>query len=141
MKSKHAPPDVTPNRQTYNILVRCLSMNLEPGYAESILSDMRKAGFVPDVNLYTMTVQSYEKCGNPMKALALMENMREDGYDFYDIKVLDDAFKSGIKLLNRVGKGLVVSSDNDTEWEGFSNAPSDEMIDFVDDDDFIDSLK
>jgi len=74
MKSKHAPPDVTPNRQTYNILIRCLSVNLQPGYAESILNDMRKAGYVPDVDLYTMAVRSYEKCGNPMKALGLMES-------------------------------------------------------------------
>ena len=106
MKSKHAPPGGQPNRKTYNILIRCLSSNLQPGYAESLLIDMRNDGFVPDVDLYTMTVRSYEKCGNPMKALGLMERMREMGYDFYKMKVLDDAFKSGVKILNRMGKGF-----------------------------------
>ena len=141
MKSKHAPPDVTPNRQTYNILVRCLSANLQPGYAESVLIDMRKAGYVPDVDLYTMAVRSYEKCGNPMKALGLMESMREVGYDFYEIKVLDEAFKNGVKILNRVGRGF---SADGIEGDEDSYALGEEMMNFDDDEDFelsIDSLK
>ncbi|KAL7532081.1 hypothetical protein ACHAXR_004422 [Thalassiosira sp. AJA248-18] len=144
MKSKHAPAGVAPNRQTYNILTRCLSANLQPGYAESMLNDMRKAGFVPDVDLYTLTVRSYERCGNPMKALSLMESMREVGYDFYEIKVLDEAFKSGIRILNRVGKiGHSTSEeggidyDEDMDYGGRrgvgSFALTDEIIDFNDD--------
>jgi len=140
MRSKSAGTDVTPNRQTYNILVRCLSINLQPGYAESVLNDMRNAGFVPDVNLYTMTVRSYEKCGNPMKALGLMEAMREVGYDFYGIKVLDDAFKNGVRILNRVGRGISTVDDIDYDimddrQSDISYALGEEMIDFDDDDD------
>jgi len=139
MRSKSAGTDVTPNRQTYNILVRCLSVNLQPGYAESVLNDMRNAGFVPDVNLYTMTVRSYEKCGNPMKALGLMEAMREVGYDFYGIKVLDDAFKNGVRILNRVGRGISTVDDIDYDimedrQSDISYALGEEMIDFDDDD-------
>ena len=110
MKSKHAPPGVTPNRQTYSVLIRCLDSNLQPGYAESLLNAMRRDGFVPDVDLYTLTVRSYERCGNPMKALRLMESMREVGYHFYEVKMLDDAFKNGVKILNQVGRGFTSPS-------------------------------
>jgi pentatricopeptide repeat protein len=136
MKSKHAPPGVTPNRKTYNILIRCLSSNLQPGYAESLLLDMRKDGFVPDVDLYTMTVRSYERCGNPMKALGLMESMREMGYDFYRVKVLDEAFKNGVKILNRMGKGFSTEGgmgvNTDADGRGVLYALSEESIDFDD---------
>ena len=131
MNTKHAPTSVSPNRKTYNILVRCLSANLQPGFAESLLVDMRKAGFVPDVDLYTTTVRSYERCGNPMKALALMEYMREMGYDFYEIKALDEAFKNGVKVLNRIGRGF--SSEG---VDGLSYAMSEELLDFNDDADY-----
>jgi pentatricopeptide repeat protein len=131
MKSKHAPTKISPNRKTYNILIRCLSANLKPGLAESLLIDMREAGFVPDVDLYTMTVRSYERCGNPMKALAMMEYMRKMGYDFYEVKVLDEAFKNGVKVLNRIGRGF--SSEG---LDGLSYAMSEELIDFNDDGDY-----
>lgn len=135
MKSKYAPHGVIPNRKTYNILIRCLSFNLQPGTAESLLNDMRKDGLVPDVDLYTMTVRSYEQCGNPMKALGLMESMREMGYDFYRIKVLDEAFKSGVKILNQMGKGFSyegIGVNTDADGRGALNALSEESIDFDD---------
>ena len=88
-----------------------------------------------------MTVRSYEKCGNPMKALGLMEAMREVGYDFYGIKVLDDAFKNGVRILNRVGRGI--STVDDIDYDIMEDRQSDisyalgkEMIDFDDEDDF-----
>ena len=129
MKSKHAPLGVTPNRQTYNILIRCLAANLQPGYAESLLNAMRKDGYVPDVDLYTLTVRTYERCGNPMKALRIMESMREVGYDFYQVKMLDDAFKNGVKILNQVGRGFSTedtrpffsADDNDMDYFGDEN--------------------
>ena len=104
MVSKHSPFGVTPNRQTYSMLIRSLLANHEPLRAEAMLSKMRTAGFVPDVELYTMTVKSYEKCGSPLKALRLMEAMREMGYDFYGIKAFDKAFKNGVRVLNLVGE-------------------------------------
>lgn len=102
MRSKHAPPGVRPNRLTYNILIKNLANSLQPGYAESLLDAMRQDGLVPEVDLYTLTVRAYEKVGNPRKALGLMESMREVGYDFYQNKVFDQAFKSGVQILNRV---------------------------------------
>jgi hypothetical protein len=46
-----------------------------------------------------------------------MESMENDGYDFYSIKVLNEAFKNAVKLVNAVGKSL---SDNNSldgeEW-------------------------
>lgn len=137
MKSKHAPSGVAPNRQTYNILVRCLAANLQPGYAESLLIAMRKDGFVPDVDLYTLTVRSYERCGNPMKALRLMESMREVGYHFYEVKMLDDAFKNGVKILNQVGRGF--SSEDTSVVRGpFFSADDDDMDYFGYDEDGYD---
>lgn len=132
MKSKHAPPGVTPNRQTYNILVRCLAANLQPGYAESLLTAMRKDGFIPDVDLYTLTVRSYERCGNPMKALRLMESMREVGYHFYEVKMLDDAFKNGVKILNQVGRGFSSEDNSNTVRGPFFSADDDDMDYFGD---------
>lgn len=145
MKSKHAPPGVSPNRQTYNILIRNLAANLQPGYAESLLTSMRDAGFVPDVDLYTLTVRSYERCGNPMRALGLMESMREVGYDFYDIKVLDEAFKNAVKIVNKVGRGFATESGSRRGYSDFS--VGEEMNLYHDDDDedsdyqILDSLK
>ncbi|KAL7450846.1 hypothetical protein ACHAWC_002704 [Mediolabrus comicus] len=136
MKSKHAPAGVAPNRQTYNILIRCLDANLQPGYAESLLIAMRKDGFVPDVDLYTLTVRSYERCGNPMKALRLMESMREVGYHFYEVKMLDDAFKSGVKILNQVGRGF--TSDDKSVKGPFFSTENDALDYFGDDDDYDD---
>jgi hypothetical protein len=92
---------------------------------------MREAGFVPDVDLYTMTVRSYERCGNPMKALSLMEYMREMGYDFYEIKVLDEVFKNGVKVLNRIGRGF-----SSAGVDGLSYAMSEDLMDFDDDIDY-----
>ena len=139
MKSKNAPKGVSPNRKTYNILIRCLANNLQPGIAESLLIDMRNAGFVPDVDLYTMTVRSYEQCGNPIKALALMEYMREIGYDFYSVKVFDEVFKNGVKVLNRlnrIGRGLTLAGWSDDSSLS-SYAMSEEFIDFIDDGELV----
>jgi pentatricopeptide repeat protein len=102
MRSKHAPHGVKPNRQTYNILIKNLAASLQPGYAESLLDAMRKDGFVPDVDLYTLTVRSYERCGNPIKALSLMESMNEVGYQFYEMRAFNEVFKNGVKILNKV---------------------------------------
>jgi pentatricopeptide repeat protein len=140
MKSKNAPTGVSPNRKTYNILIRSLANNLQPGIAESLLIDMRNAKFVPDVDLYTMTVRSYERCGNPIKALALMEYMREMGYDFYSVKVFDEAFKNGVKVLNRlnrIGRGLTSAGWSDNSPYSSSYGMSEELIDFIDDGELI----
>ena len=102
MKSKYAPHKARPNRQTYNLLIRAFAANQMPQYAEAFLVKMRDDGFVPDVDLYTATVTSYERTSQPLKALRLMESMQEDGYDFYEIKVLDEAFKKAVKLVNAV---------------------------------------
>jgi len=94
----------TPNRQTFNLLIRSLALSQRPADAETLLTSMIDTGFTPDVELYTTTVTAYERNREPIKALQLMESMRERGYDFYDIKVLNEAFKKAIKLVNVVGK-------------------------------------
>jgi len=61
----------------------------------------------PDVELLTATVSSYERSKEPIKALQMMEAMREEGYDFYQMKIFDAAFKQGVKVINNVvGKGF-----------------------------------
>lgn len=99
-------PSASPNRQTYTILVRLLAAQMEPRQAEKLLNDMTASGLVPDVDLYTATISSYERIGQPLKALNLMESMREGGYDFYESAVLNSAFKRAVKLVNAVGRGL-----------------------------------
>ena len=131
MRSKHAPIGVKPNRITYNVLIKNLASNLQPGYAESLLNAMRKDGLTPDVDLYTVTVRSYEKCGNPRKALSLMESMREVGYDFYENRLFDGAFKSGVKILNRLSgkrKSSELSYNEDIEFDGDDYDDSEEVF-------------
>lgn len=67
---------------------------------------MRHDGYTPDVHLYTATITGYEKNRQPLEAIRVMESMREDGYDFYEIDVLNNAFKKAIKLVNAVGQTL-----------------------------------
>ena len=96
-----------PNRQTYSILIPALATQQQPRQAETLLHRMRRThGLVPDVNLYTATVTAYEKLGQPLKALRLMESMRADGYDFYEAPVLNAAFKRAVKLVSVMGRGL-----------------------------------
>mmetsp|Transcript_29661 Transcript_29661/g.45359 ORF Transcript_29661/g.45359 Transcript_29661/m.45359 type:complete len:697 (+) Transcript_29661:88-2178(+) len=105
LNSSHAK-NAGPNRQTYNILIRAMAANSNPMVAEHYLKLMGQGGMKPDVDLYTVTVSSYERIGEPIKALNLMESMREEGYDFYNMKLFDVAFKQGVKVINTVvGKG------------------------------------
>jgi pentatricopeptide repeat protein len=95
-----------PNRQTYNLLIRGLASAKKPLDAEALLRKMGEDGYVPDVDLFAITVTAYERNGQPLKALRLMEYMREEGYDFYEVEVLNAAFKKAVKLVNVVGRGL-----------------------------------
>lgn len=120
MKSDKIPQSARPNRQTYNALIIALALDGRPSDAEYYLKEMRKDGFLPDVDLYTATVTSYEKNREPLKAIQIMESMSEDGYDFYEVKVLNDAFKKAIKLVNVVGQGFKNSGafqSNSTQLE------------------------
>jgi pentatricopeptide repeat domain-containing protein 1 len=92
-----------PNRQSYNILIRAFTAQQQPGQAEALLRLMGQDGFKPDVDLYTAAVTAYERLGQPLRALRLMESMRADGYDFYEVPVLNTAFKKAVKLANVVG--------------------------------------
>ena len=106
MKSKFAAEDGRPNRQTYNIIINFFAGMMQPVTAEAFLDKMRDDGFKPDVDLFTATVASYERTGQPLRALRLMESMQEDGYDFYSVAVLNEAFKKAVKLVNKVGKSF-----------------------------------
>lgn len=104
----------TANRQTYNLMVRFLAECQRPREAEVLLRKMRQdRGFIPDVHLYTTVVTAYERSGQPLKALRLMESMNADGYDFYEAKVLNAAFKRALKVANVMGRGF--SSVHDDE--------------------------
>jgi pentatricopeptide repeat domain-containing protein 1 len=102
-----------PDRQTYTILIRFLTGNKQPLEAETLLRQMCHDDLIPDVDLYTATVTAYEKTGQPLQALRLMESMRADGYDFYEAPVLNAAFKRAVKLVNVVGRGMTSDSDED----------------------------
>lgn len=105
-----------PNRQTYNLLIRAFAAAKKPQEAEALLRRMGQEGFVPDVDLYSATVTAYERTGQPMNALRLMESMREDGYDFYEVEVLNSAFKKAVKLVNAVGRGFNEKEDTPIEF-------------------------
>jgi pentatricopeptide repeat domain-containing protein 1 len=115
MKSKFATNAGRPNRQTYNTLVNFFTTIMQPLMAEAFLKEMREDGLKPDVDLFTATVAAYERSGQPLKAVKLMESMQEDGYDFYGVKVLNSAFKKAIKLVNKVGQSLSSSGSAQEE--------------------------
>ena len=136
MKSKYADESASPNRQTYSLLIRFFADNKQPLTAEAFIQKMREDGFVPDVDLFTATVAGYERLGQPLKALRLMESMQEDGYDFYGVQVLNVAFAKAVKLVNRVGRGLsskeedgstpaLKLDDEDEEGDAFVKETSD----------------
>jgi pentatricopeptide repeat domain-containing protein 1 len=96
-----------PNRQTYNIIIKAMAANSQPKNAEYYLKVMREDGMMPDVDLLTAIVSSYERAREPIKALQMMESMREAGFDFYGNKIFDVAFKQGVKVIhNVVGNGF-----------------------------------
>jgi len=133
MKSEFIDDRGRPNRYTYNILVNYFAEIGQPATAEAFLDKMRKDGFKPDVDLFTATVTAYERAHQPLKALNLMESMQNDGYDFYGVKVLNEAFKKGVKVLNAVGQNFAAS---DEEKETISRRLN--RTDTYDDDDDVD---
>lgn len=128
MKSKFANEDGRPNRQTYRILIMFFAAVRQPITAETFLSRMRQDGYIPDVDLFTATVAAYERAGQPLRALKLMESMQEDGYDFYGVTVLNEAFKKALKLANRLGQTFTSREDGLEESEA-------KFIKLVDEDD------
>ena len=110
-----------PSRQTYTIMIRYLAIQCRsPKFAHGLLTQMRREyGWVPDVDLYTATVASYEKKGQPLEALRLMEAMRQDGYDFYSVPVLNEVFKRAVRLANAVGRGWS-EEQGESELDGFN---------------------
>jgi hypothetical protein len=55
-----------------------------------------------------------------------MEFMQEDGYDFYDIKVLNAAFKKAVKIVSVLGRGLVMEEDEDSKFDIVGNEGEDD---------------
>jgi len=133
MKSEFVDDRGRPNRYTYNILVNYFAEIQKPAAAEAFLDKMRKDGFKPEMDLFTTTVTAYERAHMPLKALNLMESMRNDGYDFYGVKVFDAAFKNGVKVLNAVGKKFAASDEEKLSISRRLNQT--ETYDVEDDDD------
>jgi pentatricopeptide repeat protein len=119
----------SPNRQTYNLLIRAMANNKRPRDAEALLRCMREENMVPDVDLYTVTVSSYEKAGQPLRALRLMEAMREDGYEFYEAAVLNAAFKKAVNLANKLGRTLTDTAERD-DFESLLQVRNETFSDF-----------
>ena len=67
-----------------------------------MISVMVVKGMKPEVELYTLTVRAYEKLKKPGLALSLMEKMRKNGYDFYDIPMVNKLFKHAVELANNL---------------------------------------
>eukprot|EP00980_Cylindrotheca_fusiformis_P000079 scaffold19_cov114-Cylindrotheca_fusiformis.AAC.26 len=128
MKSKFATPDGRPNRQTYTILVNFFATIRQPIMAEAFLKKMNEDGLKPDVDLFTATVAAYERSGQPLRAIKLMESMQADGYDFYSVKVLNSAFSKAVRLVNKVGQSLS-PSDASQEEKSLKNLELDENDD------------
>ena len=125
----------TPNRQTYNLMVRFLAECQRPREAEVLIRKMRQDhGYVPDVHLYTMVVTAYERSGQPLKALRLMESMNADGYDFYEAKVLNAAFKRALKVANVMGRGFSSVHNDDVRDDDDIDHPNGDFLSLGDDD-------
>lgn len=117
LKSEHSKK-AKPNRQTYSILIKGMAANSQPKNAEYYLKRMREDGMKPDVDLLTAIVSSYERAREPIKALKMMESMREEGFDFYGNKIFDVAFKQGVKVIhNVVGNGFGGENSTDVYFD------------------------
>lgn len=99
---ERSPRIVNPNRSTYQIIITALIASNRPVEAETMLSVMVVKGMKPEVELYTLTVRAYEKLKKPGLALSLMEKMRKNGYDFYDIPMVNKLFKHAVELANNL---------------------------------------
>jgi pentatricopeptide repeat protein len=107
-----------PNRQTYNILVNYFCATDRPATAEAFLSKMQSdGGFKPDVDLFTSTVSAYERTQQPLKAVRLLQKMQEEGFDFYSVKVLNNAFGKAVKVWNAVGRNFQGDGEDMVEAE------------------------
>jgi len=100
-----------PKSKSYGIVIKGLSNLKRPDEALVLLEEMYDLNLRPEVQSYTAIVASYEKTGRPLKAIEVMEAMRENGYEFYGVEVLNSVFKRLIKLANKLGKGLSSGSD------------------------------
>mmetsp|Transcript_5553 Transcript_5553/g.8780 ORF Transcript_5553/g.8780 Transcript_5553/m.8780 type:complete len:621 (-) Transcript_5553:14-1876(-) len=129
-------PIITPNRQTFSVLIEACCARQQPQGAEAFLRLMRKSGYKPDVDLYTLTVASYERARQPLKALRLMESMEDDGYDFYSIAPLNTAFKNAVKLVNSV-VGSKKTSSSSRRRNSYKNNDGEEDYNNDDDDDVL----
>eukprot|EP00546_Thalassionema_frauenfeldii_P019783 CAMPEP_0178903362 /NCGR_PEP_ID=MMETSP0786-20121207/5115_1 /TAXON_ID=186022 /ORGANISM="Thalassionema frauenfeldii, Strain CCMP 1798" /LENGTH=660 /DNA_ID=CAMNT_0020574725 /DNA_START=191 /DNA_END=2173 /DNA_ORIENTATION=+ len=126
------------NRQTYETLIKACCYAKQPQGAETFLKHMRKSGFKPDVDLYTLTVAAYEKTRQPLRALRLLESMEaDDGYDFYSIAPLNTAFKNAVKIVNKVVEKTNYYPKNSTETEDYYYANDDEEKDLYDEEEAI----
>ena len=74
--------------------------NGRPNEAEMFLRKMQLVGFVPDVDIFTALVSSYERSGQPGRALQLMESMDRDGYNTAG----EDSSFDILALKRRVGR-------------------------------------
>jgi pentatricopeptide repeat protein len=89
-----------PTTKSFGILIHGLAETKRPDEAATLLEEMYRLNLRPEVQSYTAIVRSYEKAGRPLKAIEVMENMRENGYDFYDVKVSKTSNVVFLLLLN-----------------------------------------
>ena len=110
-KAMEASPRYTsekPNNLSYSLLIRGNAEMSKAEEAERLLRRLkeRQESHQPlRVELYTAVVTAYERSKRPLKALKLMEEMRAEGYDFYNVKVLNSAFKRLLKITNQLALG------------------------------------
>ena len=75
------------------------------GLAEEILNAVRlRMGRdeIDTIQLFQTVITAYEKGKKYRKAIGLLDEMRKDGIDFYEVGVIDKAFKGIIKTLGMV---------------------------------------
>jgi pentatricopeptide repeat protein len=77
----------SPTTKSYRILIHGLAERKRPDEALALLEEMYRLNLRPEVQSYTAIVRSYERIGRPLKAIEVMESMRENGYEFYDVEV------------------------------------------------------
>mgnify|MGYP006085184995 CR=1 FL=1 len=92
-----------------NVVV-CLARGGHPERAEEWLQIVRSKNkqdtdgslstIIPP--LYAEIISAYEKKKKFRKALRLLNDMREDNINFYEIKVIDDVFKRLVGVWNKI---------------------------------------
>lgn len=108
--------------------------------ALNLFGKMRCAGHRPDVATCARVIRACEKTGQWRKALEVLDELRKDDYDFYELALFDQIFKKlleitamGVRSFGRESGrkgagGYEEEDDEEEELEGLEDVQRTEVL-------------